>query len=97
MSNAFQDYWQEHGTIDYEEMVAASDAWDYQQKRIDEFVMAVGIKHPNESRAETALRYIRQAETSNDAQATNGVLRGNRNRPLNSAEWLAKHGNDLIE
>ena len=29
-----------------------------------ELILAVGMKHPNESRHQTALRYIRQAEES---------------------------------
>ncbi|TSA51862.1 MAG: hypothetical protein D4R44_06885 [Actinobacteria bacterium] len=33
------------------------------QKKYDELILAVGKKYPNESRHETALRYIRQAET----------------------------------
>jgi hypothetical protein len=33
------------------------------QERYNELLMAVGYKFPEESRHETALRYIRQAET----------------------------------
>jgi len=32
----FQKYWQDYASIDYDEMVAASEAWDYQQARIEE-------------------------------------------------------------
>lgn len=35
--------------------------------RYEELIMAVGNKYPNETRHETALRYIRQAETQDDA------------------------------
>ncbi len=31
-----------------------------------ELIYAVGIKHPNETRHETALRYIKQAEMSDN-------------------------------
>ena len=35
-------------------------------ERYNELIMAVGNKYPNESRHETALRYIRQAEECSD-------------------------------
>lgn len=34
-------------------------------KKYNELIFAVGMKHKGETRHETALRYIRQAETSN--------------------------------
>ena len=33
---SFQEWWAEHGSLDYDEMAMASDAWNYQQKRIAE-------------------------------------------------------------
>ena len=37
-----------------------------------ELLLWVGNKYPNESRHETALRYIKNAETSSSAGATDG-------------------------
>ena len=36
--------------------------YNYMNKQYNELIMAVGKKFPNESRHETALRYIREAE-----------------------------------
>jgi hypothetical protein len=36
------------------------------QKKYNELIMAVGNKYPNETRHETALRYIQQAERTNN-------------------------------
>ena len=45
--------------MSYEEL---SDAHFGLQKRYYELIMAVSTKHPNETRHETALRYIQEAE-----------------------------------
>jgi hypothetical protein len=33
----FKEYWNKHGSCDYDEMVAASDAFRFQEKRIPKF------------------------------------------------------------
>jgi hypothetical protein len=37
--------------------------------KYDELIFAVGIKHPNETRHQTALRYIQRAETGGSDEA----------------------------
>ena len=52
------------------------------QKRYDELIYAVGKKWPNENRHETALRYIRKAETIN----TDSIVYNNENIKVNKNE-----------
>jgi len=42
----------------------------------EELVFAVGNKHPGETRHQTALRYIQQAEKSDVSSATSAALKG---------------------
>ena len=51
------------------------------QKRYDELIYAVGMKWPNENRHETALRYIRKAETIN-TDSGNGCAVRDKNETL---------------
>ena len=39
----FQIWWQEHGTLDYDEMVVAIDAWDYQQKTFNNIMRLIPV------------------------------------------------------
>ena len=41
-----------------------------EREKYNELLMAVGKKFPNESRHETALRYIREAESKSDCAKT---------------------------
>jgi hypothetical protein len=43
------------------------------QEKYDELIFAVGKKYPSETRHETALRYIQQAERGSDEQARAGM------------------------
>lgn len=47
----FQEWWSEHGTLDYDEMAISTDAWKYQQKRILEL----------EYRIKQSDRYLKRA------------------------------------
>jgi len=66
----FKQWWNEAEIIAGEgSMDAAEEAWDAQQHTVEywknkyeELLMAVQRKFPDESRHETALRYINQAE-----------------------------------
>lgn len=53
-------------TREAEQIGILAPTFDQLHKKYYELIMAVEQKHPNESRHETALRYIRERENSGD-------------------------------
>lgn len=37
----FQEWWQENGSLDYDEMAVCSDAWDFHQAKIEALKLAL--------------------------------------------------------
>ena len=66
-----------HGPIlvgePYAQMQATIEAQAAEIAKYNELLFAVGNKYPNETRHETALRYIRAAENSANAMLPKGV------------------------
>jgi len=54
--------WRRRRIVTGNELRAHADTWQEQVREYDELLYAVGNKHEGETRHETALRYIREAE-----------------------------------
>jgi len=63
--------WEYYSTTIIKQPVQHEEAWntrpDEYKGKYHELIMAVSRKHPNETRHETALRYIQQAERQDNA------------------------------
>lgn len=52
-----------------ENLLKWMDSHDRLEEKYNELLMSVGTKYPNETRHQTALRYIREAERHSDTEA----------------------------